>query len=111
MPETTDTSTRTRALLENDIFVMTTYRTQGRERSEEEFKQLGLTAGLPLQYPSHRLAVPLTSSQNLPARIGTVVTMVLHGHLQQCPVGVVRSTTARTLGESFLCPVANNSAF
>ena len=45
VPETTDTSTRTRALLENDIFVMTTYRTQGRERSEEEFRQLGLTAG------------------------------------------------------------------
>ncbi|KAK1621337.1 hypothetical protein QYE76_026854 [Lolium multiflorum] len=45
VPETTDTSTRTRALLENDIFVMTTYRTQGRERSEEEFRQLGLAAG------------------------------------------------------------------
>ncbi|VAI63426.1 unnamed protein product [Triticum turgidum subsp. durum] len=45
VPETTDASTRTRALLENDIFVMTTYRTQGRERSEEEFWQLGLTAG------------------------------------------------------------------
>ncbi|XP_044405173.1 nicotinate N-methyltransferase 1 [Triticum aestivum] len=45
VPETTDASTRTRALLENDIFVMTTYRTQGRERSEEEFRQLGLTAG------------------------------------------------------------------
>ncbi|CAN6252751.1 unnamed protein product [Urochloa humidicola] len=45
VPEETDTSTRTRALLENDIFVMTTYRTQGRERSEEEFRQLGLAAG------------------------------------------------------------------
>jgi hypothetical protein len=45
VPETTDTSTRTRALLENDIFVMTTYQTQGRDRSEEEFRQLGLTAG------------------------------------------------------------------
>ncbi|XP_044954394.1 nicotinate N-methyltransferase 1 [Hordeum vulgare subsp. vulgare] len=45
VPETTDASTRTRALLENDIFVMTTYRTQGRERSEEEFRQLGIAAG------------------------------------------------------------------
>ncbi|KAL5212425.1 hypothetical protein ABZP36_023272 [Zizania latifolia] len=45
MPDKTDESTRTRALLENDIFVMTTYRTQGRERSEEEFRQLGLAVG------------------------------------------------------------------
>ncbi|KAG2662672.1 nicotinate N-methyltransferase 1-like [Panicum virgatum] len=45
VPEETDTSTRTRALLENDIFVMTTYRTQGRERSEDEFRRLGLAAG------------------------------------------------------------------
>ncbi|CAD6248915.1 unnamed protein product [Miscanthus lutarioriparius] len=45
VPEQTDTTTRTRALLENDIFVMTTYRTQGRERSEEEFRHLGLAAG------------------------------------------------------------------
>ncbi|GJM87479.1 hypothetical protein PR202_ga03439 [Eleusine coracana subsp. coracana] len=45
MPDQTDSSVRTRALLENDIFVMTTYRTQGRERSEEEFRQLGLAAG------------------------------------------------------------------
>jgi len=44
VPEQTDTTTRTRALLENDIFVMTTYRTQGRERSEEEFRHLGVTA-------------------------------------------------------------------
>lgn len=45
LPEETDASRRTRALLENDIFVMTIYRTQGRERSEEEFRQLGLAAG------------------------------------------------------------------
>ncbi|GJM87410.1 hypothetical protein PR202_ga03360 [Eleusine coracana subsp. coracana] len=45
VPDQTDSSVRTRALLENDIFVMTTYRTQGRERSEEEFRQLGLAAG------------------------------------------------------------------
>ncbi|CAD6241616.1 unnamed protein product [Miscanthus lutarioriparius] len=36
VPEQTDTSTRT---------VMTTYRTQGRERSEELFRHLGVTAG------------------------------------------------------------------
>lgn len=45
VPEETDSSVRTRALLENDIFVMTTYRTQGRDRSEEEFRQLGLAVG------------------------------------------------------------------
>ncbi|WVZ73087.1 hypothetical protein U9M48_021435 [Paspalum notatum var. saurae] len=45
VPEETDDSTRTRALLENDIFVMATYRTQGRERSEDEFRQLGVAAG------------------------------------------------------------------
>lgn len=45
VPEETDGSTRTRALLENDIFVMTTYRTQGRERSEDEFRNLGIAAG------------------------------------------------------------------
>jgi len=45
VPEETDTSTRTRALLENDIFVMTTYRTQGRDRSEDEFRSLGLATG------------------------------------------------------------------
>lgn len=45
VPEETDGSTRTRALLENDIFVMATYRTQGRERSEDEFRRLGAAAG------------------------------------------------------------------
>jgi hypothetical protein len=45
VPDKTDSSVRTRALLENDIFVMTTYRTQGRERSEQEFRQLGIAAG------------------------------------------------------------------
>lgn len=45
VPEETDSSVRTRALLENDIFVMTIYRTQGRDRSEEEFRQLGLAVG------------------------------------------------------------------
>jgi hypothetical protein len=43
VPDTTDGSTRTRALLENDIFVMATYRTQGRERSEEEFRPCSRT--------------------------------------------------------------------
>ncbi|KAM0906528.1 hypothetical protein ACQ4PT_016675 [Festuca glaucescens] len=45
VPETTDTSTRMRALLGHDIFCMANYRTQGRARCEEEFWQLGLTAG------------------------------------------------------------------
>ncbi|KAL6659498.1 hypothetical protein ACP70R_003538 [Stipagrostis hirtigluma subsp. patula] len=45
VPEKTDNSVRTRALLEHDIFVMTIYRTQGRVRSQEEFRQLGLAAG------------------------------------------------------------------
>ncbi|KAK1670888.1 hypothetical protein QYE76_059047 [Lolium multiflorum] len=41
-PEMTNNSTRMRALLENDIFVMTTYMVQGRERSEE-FLQFACT--------------------------------------------------------------------
>ncbi|THU55474.1 hypothetical protein C4D60_Mb11t06960 [Musa balbisiana] len=45
LPEETDNSRRTRALLEGDIFVMAIYRTQGRERTEEEFRQLGGVAG------------------------------------------------------------------
>ncbi|XP_074568882.1 nicotinate N-methyltransferase 1 [Curcuma longa] len=45
LPEETDDSRRTRALLEGDIFVMTIYRTQGRERTEEEFRRLGVAAG------------------------------------------------------------------
>ncbi|KAJ6807895.1 caffeic acid 3-O-methyltransferase [Iris pallida] len=47
LPEETDTSQRTRALLEGDIFVMTIYRAQGKERTEEEFRQIGLSAGFP----------------------------------------------------------------
>ncbi|XP_020571332.1 caffeic acid 3-O-methyltransferase [Phalaenopsis equestris] len=47
LPEETDSSRRTRALLEGDIFVMTIYRSQGKERTEEEFKQLGCSAGFP----------------------------------------------------------------
>ncbi|CAL9125766.1 unnamed protein product [Musa textilis] len=45
LPEETDDSRRTRALLEGDIFVMAIYRTQGRERTEEEFRQLGGATG------------------------------------------------------------------
>ncbi|XP_010935841.2 nicotinate N-methyltransferase 1 isoform X1 [Elaeis guineensis] len=45
LPEETDNSQRTRALLENDIFVMTIYRVQGRGRTEEEFRQIGLSVG------------------------------------------------------------------
>ncbi|KAF3553886.1 hypothetical protein F2Q69_00015436 [Brassica cretica] len=45
LPKETDDSHRTRALLEGDIFVMTIYRTKGKHRTEEEFKELGLSAG------------------------------------------------------------------
>lgn len=45
LPEETDNRLRTRALLENDIYVMTIYRAQGRSRTEEEFRQLGLSVG------------------------------------------------------------------
>ncbi|KAK6290198.1 hypothetical protein POUND7_001739 [Theobroma cacao] len=47
LPKDSDDSHRTRALLEGDIFVMTIYRTKGKHRTEEEFKQLGLSAGFP----------------------------------------------------------------
>lgn len=45
LPEETDSSHRTRALLAGDIFVMTIYRAQGKHRTEEEFRQLGLSVG------------------------------------------------------------------
>ncbi|XP_072968104.1 nicotinate N-methyltransferase 1-like [Typha angustifolia] len=47
LPEESDSSQRTRALLDHDVFIMTIYRTQGRVRSEKEFRQLGLDAGFP----------------------------------------------------------------
>ncbi|XP_007027514.2 PREDICTED: caffeic acid 3-O-methyltransferase [Theobroma cacao] len=47
LPKDSDDSHLTRALLEGDIFVMTIYRTKGKHRTEEEFKQLGLSAGFP----------------------------------------------------------------
>lgn len=45
LPEHSDNSHRTRALLEGDIFVMTIYRAKGKHRTEEEFKQLGHSVG------------------------------------------------------------------
>lgn len=45
LPSRTDDSHRTRALLEGDIFVMTIYRTKGKHRTEEEYRQLGKSAG------------------------------------------------------------------
>ncbi|XWS66797.1 hypothetical protein CRYUN_Cryun05aG0231600 [Craigia yunnanensis] len=48
LPKESDYSHRTRALLEGDIFVMTIYRAKGKHRTEEEFIQLGLSAGFPL---------------------------------------------------------------
>ncbi|KAK6943908.1 O-methyltransferase domain [Dillenia turbinata] len=47
LPETSDDSHRTRALLAGDIFVMTIYRAKGKHRTEAEFRQLGITAGFP----------------------------------------------------------------
>lgn len=47
LPEHSDDSHRTRALLEGDIFVMTIYRAKGKHRTEEEFRQLGVAAGFP----------------------------------------------------------------
>lgn len=45
LPEQSDESHRTRTLLEGDIFVMTVYRTKGKHRTEEEYRQLGHSAG------------------------------------------------------------------
>ncbi|KAK2444996.1 caffeic acid 3-O-methyltransferase [Trifolium repens] len=45
LPELTDESQRTRALLGGDIFIMTMYRTKGKHRTEEQFKQLGISIG------------------------------------------------------------------
>ena len=47
LPNESDDSHRTRALLEGDIFVMTIYRAKGKHRTEEEFRKLGLSAGFP----------------------------------------------------------------
>ncbi|KAL6145662.1 hypothetical protein ACLB2K_056347 [Fragaria x ananassa] len=45
VPRKSDDSHRTRALLENDIFVMTIYRTKGKNRTEEELRQLEAADG------------------------------------------------------------------
>ncbi|XP_057451067.1 nicotinate N-methyltransferase 1 [Lotus japonicus] len=45
LPENSDDSHRTRALLEGDIFVMTIYRAKGKHRTEEQFRQLAISAG------------------------------------------------------------------
>ncbi|CAJ1974700.1 unnamed protein product [Sphenostylis stenocarpa] len=47
LPEQTDESHRTRALLGGDIFVMTMYRTKGKHRTEQQFKHLGISTGFP----------------------------------------------------------------
>ncbi|XAR69171.1 hypothetical protein NMG60_11000660 [Bertholletia excelsa] len=47
LPNLTDDSHRSRALLEGDIRMMTIYRTKSRHRTEEEYRQLGLSAGFP----------------------------------------------------------------
>lgn len=45
LPDHTDDSHRTRALLEGDIFVMTVYRAKGKHRTEDEYRQLGKSVG------------------------------------------------------------------
>ncbi|XP_028777138.1 flavone 3'-O-methyltransferase 1-like [Neltuma alba] len=45
LPEESDDSHRTRALLEGDIFVMTIYRAKGKHRTQDQFRHLGLSAG------------------------------------------------------------------
>lgn len=48
LPENSDDSHRTRASLAGDIFVMTIYRAKGKHRTEEQFKQLAISAGFNL---------------------------------------------------------------
>ncbi|XP_061361264.1 nicotinate N-methyltransferase 1-like [Gastrolobium bilobum] len=45
VPELTDESQRTRALLGGDIFIMTMYKTKGKHRTEQQFKHLATSAG------------------------------------------------------------------
>ncbi|KAF6134372.1 hypothetical protein GIB67_005764 [Kingdonia uniflora] len=45
LPLDSDSSHRTRALLAGDIFVMAIYRAKGKHRTEDEFRQLGLSTG------------------------------------------------------------------
>ncbi|KAH9763733.1 methyltransferase 2 domain-containing protein [Citrus sinensis] len=47
LPDDSNESQRTRALLEGDIFVMTIYRAKGKHMTEQEFKQLGFSTGFP----------------------------------------------------------------
>ncbi|KAL2933379.1 Caffeic acid 3-O-methyltransferase [Bienertia sinuspersici] len=47
LPDTSDDSHRTRALLSGDIFVMTIYGAKGRHKMEEEYRHLGNSAGFP----------------------------------------------------------------
>ena len=47
LPELTDESQRTRTVLAADIFIMTMYHTKGKHMTEEQFRQLGSSAGFP----------------------------------------------------------------
>ncbi|KAL2331268.1 hypothetical protein Fmac_018849 [Flemingia macrophylla] len=47
VPENSDESHRTRALLEGDIFVMTIYGAKGKHRTEEQYRNLSIAAGFP----------------------------------------------------------------
>ncbi|XP_038905725.1 nicotinate N-methyltransferase 1 [Benincasa hispida] len=53
LPEKTDDSHRTRALLANDVFIMTIYKAKSKQRTEEQFRQLGLSAGFSALRPFH----------------------------------------------------------
>ncbi|KAL0361404.1 UNVERIFIED_CONTAM: Caffeic acid 3-O-methyltransferase [Sesamum radiatum] len=45
LPNHTDESRRSRAILEADIYIMTMYRTKGKHRTETEYRALGTAAG------------------------------------------------------------------
>ncbi|KAL9268683.1 Nicotinate N-methyltransferase 1-like protein [Drosera capensis] len=47
LPEHSDDSHTTRALLSGDIFIMTIYRTKGKHCTKEEYRQLGVSASFP----------------------------------------------------------------
>ncbi|CAL0319701.1 unnamed protein product [Lupinus luteus] len=44
LPKLTNESQRTKSLLGGDIFIMTMYRTKGKHKTEEQFKELGISA-------------------------------------------------------------------
>ncbi|KAK7410879.1 hypothetical protein VNO78_02074 [Psophocarpus tetragonolobus] len=47
LPEQTDKSSSTKTLLSGDVFIMTMHTTKSKHRTEQQFKQLGISAGFP----------------------------------------------------------------